>query len=191
MNNYPIIAETLLTRVAVLPDVERIHSIIQSYVDPEAREITLLPRTIPELSENVRDFVVAEQDGKIVGCGALHLYGMHLAEIRSIAVSRESKGRGVGRALVNALLQEAQRQSVTCVCLFTRTPEFFARLGFQVAQREMLPDKIYKDCVTCPRLNDCNETAMVLGKIPTNANSLRDPQIAIPLVKLPLVKIKG
>ncbi len=189
MNNYPLIAETVLTRVAVLPDVERIHSIIQSYVDPEAREITLLPRTIQELCENVRDFVVAEQDGKIVGCGALHLYGMHLAEIRSIAVSRESKGRGVGRALVSALLQEAQRQSVTCVCLFTRTPEFFARLGFQVAQREMLPDKIYKDCVTCPRLNDCNEIAMVLGKIPTNSNSLRDPQISIPLL-IPLVKIE-
>lgn len=184
MNKYPIIAETVLTRVAVLPDVERIHAIIQSYVEPEAREITLLPRTIPELCENVRDFVVAKQDGKIVGCGALHLYGMHLAEIRSIAVSRESKGRGVGRALVTALLQEARRQSVTCVCLFTRTPEFFARLGFQVAQREMLPDKIYKDCVTCPRLSDCNETAMVLGKIPTNSNSLRDPQISIPLVKI-------
>src|ERR1700722_3063190 len=136
MNNYPIISETLLPRVAVLPDVERIHSIIQSYVAPEAREITLLPRTIPELCENVRDFVVAEQDGQIVGCGALHLYGMHLAEIRSIAVSRESKGRGIGRALVNALLAESHRQSVTCVCLFTTTPQFFAHLGFEVAQRE-------------------------------------------------------
>jgi amino-acid N-acetyltransferase len=184
MNNYPSAATAVQTRVAVLPDVPHIHAIIRSYVDPEAREITLLPRSVPELCENVRDFVVAEEGGRIVGCGALHLYGMHLAEIRSIAVSRESKGHGIGRALVNALLQEAQRQSVTCVCLFTRTPEFFARLGFRVARREMLPDKIYKDCVSCPRLNDCNEIAMVLGKIPTNSNGLRDPQISIPLVRL-------
>ena len=177
-------SQAIQTRVAVLPDVEDIHAIIQLYVDPQAQEVTLLPRSIPELCENVRDFVVAEEDGRIVGCGALHLYGRHLAEIRSIAVLPESKGRGIGRKLVNALLHEAQRQSVTCVCLFTRTPEFFSRCGFRIADREMLPDKIYKDCVACPKLNDCNEIAMVLGTIPTNSNGLRDPQISIPLVNL-------
>ncbi len=182
MNTYST-TSAIQVRGAVLPDVEFIHAIIQAHVNPAASEITLLPRTIPELCENVRDFVVAEEDGQIVGCGALHLYGMHLAEIRSIAVAPQCKGRGIGRHLVNALLQEAERQSVTCVCLFTRTPQFFAHLGFEVAQREMLPDKIYKDCVTCPRLNDCNEVAMVIGKIPTNSNGLRDPQISIPLVK--------
>src|ERR1041385_4362158 len=74
------------TRKAILPDVERIHAIIRPYAEIG----TLLPRTIAELSENVRDFVVAEDDGKVIGCGALHLYGMHLAEIRSIAVDRKS-----------------------------------------------------------------------------------------------------
>ena len=66
------------TRKAILPDVERIHAIIRPYAEIG----TLLPRTIAELSENVRDFVVAEDNGKVTGCGALHLYGMHLAEIR-------------------------------------------------------------------------------------------------------------
>lgn len=168
------------TRNAVLPDVEQIHAIIQPYADPG----TLLPRSIAELCENVRDFVVAEEDGHIVGCGALHLYGRHLAEIRSIAVAPESKGRGVGRALVDALMDEARRQSVTCVCLFTRTPSFFAHLGFEIARREELPDKIYKDCVCCPKLSDCDEIAMVKGKIPPNTNGLRDPRISIPLVQL-------
>jgi amino-acid N-acetyltransferase len=173
---------SLRTRSATLPDVERIHALI----DPYARQSTqlLLPRSTAELCENVRDFVVAEQDGRIVGCGALHLYGMHLAEIRSIAVSPQCQGRGVGRALVNALLEESRHQSVSCVCLFTRTPDFFGRLGFQIAQREMLPDKIYKDCITCPRLNDCDEIAMVIGAIPTNSNGLRDPLISIPSIKL-------
>jgi amino-acid N-acetyltransferase len=167
------------TRNAVLPDVERIHAIIEPY----AAEGTLLPRSVPELCENVRDFFVAEQDGRIVGCGALHLYGTHLAEIRSIAVAPESKGRGVGRSLVSALVEEAQRHTVTCVCLFTRIPEFFAHMGFEVARRQELPDKIYKDCVHCPKLLICDEIAMVRGEIPSNTNGLRDPQILIPLVR--------
>jgi amino-acid N-acetyltransferase len=170
----------LQTRHAVLPDVEPIHAIIQPYADAG----TLLPRSRAELAENIRDFVVAEDGGRIVGCGALHLYGTHLAEIRSIAVAPQSKGRGAGRALVNALMDEARRHSVSCVCLFTRTPEFFGHLGFEVARREELPDKIYKDCVCCPKLSDCDEIAMIKGKIPPNTNGLRDPRIAIPLVQL-------
>jgi amino-acid N-acetyltransferase len=170
----------LQIRNATLPDVQHIHGIIQPY----AFEGALLPRSVPELCENVRDFVVAEQDGRIVGCGALHLYGMHLAEIRSIAVAPQTKGRGIGRSLVSALMEEAQRQAVTCVCLFTRTPGFFGRLGFEIARREDLPDKIYKDCAHCPKLTNCDEIAMVMGKIPTNTNGLRDPRISIPFVYL-------
>ena len=101
---------TLRTRGATLPDVEHIYAIIEPY----AREGTLLPRSISELCENVRDFVVAEEDGQIVGCGALHLYGTHLAEIRSIAVPPQCKGRGIGRALVDALMEESRRHKVTC-----------------------------------------------------------------------------
>jgi amino-acid N-acetyltransferase len=168
----------LRTRNAILPDAEHIHAIIAPY----AEKGTLLPRTIPELCENVRDFVVAERDGVIVGCGALHLYGMHLAEIRSIAVAPEAKGLGAGRKLVEALLNEAQRHHATCVCLFTRIPDFFSHMGFSVARRQELPDKIYKDCVHCPNLLCCDEIAMVRGPIPTNGH--RDPAIAIPLVRL-------
>jgi amino-acid N-acetyltransferase len=168
------------TRNAVLPDVAQIHAIIQPYADAG----TLLPRPMAELCENVRDFVVAEEDGRVIGCGALHLYGAHLAEIRSIAVSPDAKGKGAGRALVAALQAEAKRHGVTCVCLFTRTPAFFAHLGFEVARREELPDKIYKDCLCCPKLSDCDEVAMIVGEMPGNSNGLRDPRIAIPLVKL-------
>jgi amino-acid N-acetyltransferase len=160
--------------------VEHIHGIIQPYAD----EGTLLPRSIAELSENVRDFVVALEDGRVAGCGALHLYGMHLAEIRSIAVLPEYKGRGVGRALVDALFAEAHRHHVTCLCLFTRTPGFFGHLGFEISRRQDLPDKIYKDCIHCPKLTCCDEIAMVKGKLPQNTNGFRDPQIAIPLVEL-------
>jgi len=169
----------LSTRNAALPDVEHIHAIIRSY----SGNGTLLPRTVSELCENVRDFVVAEHDGQIIGCGALHLYGPHLAEIRSIAVVPSAKGLGAGAKLVRALMQESERHRVSCVCLFTRIPQFFAHMGFSVATREALPDKIYKDCIHCPNLHACDEIAMYRGEIPKQIGA-RDLQIPVPLVKL-------
>jgi amino-acid N-acetyltransferase len=169
----------LFTRNATLPDVEHIHAIIRSY----SGNGTLLPRTVAELCENVRDFVVAEHDGQIIGCGALHLYGPHLAEIRSIAVVPSAKGLGAGAKMVKALMAEAERHHVSCVCLFTRVPEFFTHMGFSMATREELPDKIYKDCIHCPNLHACDEIAMYRGEMPKQIGA-RDLQIPFPLVKL-------
>jgi amino-acid N-acetyltransferase len=167
------------TREALLRDARQIHDLIASY----SGDGTLLPRTLPEICENIRDFVVVEDDDRILGCGALHLYGPHLAEVRSIAVYPEVKGSGAGRMLMDALLEQANRQEVTCVCLFTRIPSFFARLGFSVAVREEIPDKLYKDCLRCPRLNNCDEVAMFRGELPQFA-ILQPP--AAQLVKLQL-----
>jgi len=150
------------TREALLRDATQIHDLIASY----SGDGTLLPRTLPEICENIRDFVVVEDGDRILGCGALHLYGPHLAEVRSIAVFPETKGQGAGRMLIDALLEQANRQEVTCVCLFTRIPSFFARMGFTVAVREDIPDKLYKDCLRCPRLNNCDEVAMYRGELP-------------------------
>ncbi len=117
------------TRKAILPDAQQIYDLIASY----SGDGTLLPRTLPEICENVRDFVVLEDRGEIIGCGALHLYGVHLAEIRSITVAPWRQRGGGGRMLVNALLAEAKRHKVACICLFTRKPEFFSRVGFETA----------------------------------------------------------
>lgn len=149
-------------RNATLPDAFVIEQLIYVHV----ADGTLLPRSLAEICENIRDFVVVENEGEIVGCGALHLYGMHLAEVRSITVTNKSKGKGAGRVLINALMKEAQKQSVTCVCLFTRIPDFFARMGFQEVAKEKLPDKVLKDCVRCPRQNACDEIAMYRGTLP-------------------------
>lgn len=168
------------TREALLRDATQIHDLIASY----SGDGTLLPRTLPEICENIRDFVVTEDAGRIIGCGALHLYGPHLAEVRSIAVLPEAKGNGAGRQLIDALLEQASRQEVTCVCLFTRIPDFFGKMGFSVASREELPDKIYKDCLHCPSLYACDEIAMVRGKIPEGIE-YRDTLVRpIPLVRL-------
>jgi len=79
--------QSMRTRDAVLPDAEQIHALISAY----SGDGTLLPRTLAEICENVRDFIVLEDDGRIIGCGALHLYGVHLAEIRSITVDPSSQ----------------------------------------------------------------------------------------------------
>lgn len=149
-------------RNAKLPDAIAIEQLIQVHVGSG----TLLPRSFSDICENIRDFVVVENEGEIVGCGALHLYGMHLAEIRSITVTMKSSGKGAGRVLVDALLREAKHQHVTCVCLFTRIPGFFARMGFRVVNKEALPDKALKDCQLCPRQNACDEIAMYMGALP-------------------------
>jgi amino-acid N-acetyltransferase len=152
----------LRTRNALLPDAEPIYELIGAYCE----QGVLLPRSLPEICENVRDFVVVEEQGRLIGCGALHIYGPHLAEVRSIAVLPESQGRGAGRKLMNALLAEADKHQIGGVCLFTRIPEFFSRMGFSVSARESLPDKLYKDCCSCPKLLCCDEVAMVRGVLP-------------------------
>lgn len=140
---------------------------------------TLLRRSYAEICENIRDFTVAQtlpQNGpgglgetRFLGCGALHLYGPHLAEIRSIVLYPEARGQGAGGALLRALLREAEEHGVTSTCLFTRIPDFFTHYGFSVAERTALPDKIYKDCQACPRLYACDEVAMLKGPLPQTA----------------------
>ncbi len=135
---------------------------------------TLLRRSYAEICENVRDFTVAcianeLGEHEFIGCGALHLYGPHLAEVRSIVVRPDRRGLGAGDALLESLLAEADEHQIMSVCLFTRIPDYFEHLGFRVADRTAMPDKIYKDCQTCPRLYACDEVAMVRGPLPNVA----------------------
>ena len=111
---------------------------------------------------------MAESDGGVfLGCGALHLYGPHLCEVRSIVVKPEAKGQGAGGRIVTALIEEAEEHGIQSVCLFTRIPDFFFKHGFRtVEDKADLPDKIFKDCQNCPRLSRCDEVAMVRGRLP-------------------------
>ena len=164
----------MFARSATLPDAFAIEQLIQVHV----ADGTLLPRSLAEICENIRDFIVIEDQGEVVGCGALHLYGMHLAEVRSITIGPKAKGRGAGRILIDALLAEAARQSVTCVCLFTRIPVFFGKMGFTVVEKELLPDKMYKDCLRCTRLHACDEIAMYMGQLPEKTVLATSPHAA-------------
>jgi amino-acid N-acetyltransferase len=151
-------------RKARLQDASNIYELVNSL----SSDGTLLRRAFAEICENVRDFTIAEStQGIFQGCGALHLYGPHLAEVRSIVVRPEAKSKGTGGMLLQSLLDEAEDNGVGCVCLFTRIPDFFFKHGFRVVEdRTALPDKIYKDCQNCPRLYRCDEVAMARGQIP-------------------------
>src|SRR5260370_7733397 len=99
-------------RRVIVTDAEDIQHLIEGFSQAD----TLLPRPLAEICENVRDFHVVEEDGNIIGCGALHLYGVHLAEIRSICVSPELQKKGAGTLLIEALLAEADTPQVSCAC---------------------------------------------------------------------------
>ena len=167
-----------------MPDAVNIFELVNSL----SSDGTLLRRSYAEICENVRDFTIAERlttnpddpahDTEFLGCGALHLYGPHLAEVRSIVVREDRRGLGAGDAILEALIAEADEHEVVSVCLFTRIPDYFEHLGFRTADRDAMPDKIYKDCQTCPRLYACDEVAMVRGPLPNIAVlGPREPQL--------------
>lgn len=131
----------MLARNAILSDAAQIEALVKVHTAAGV----LLPRSFAEICENIREFVVVEAGGEVIGCGALHLYGMHLAEVRSITVRKDRQKHGAGQVLIAALLEKAKEQHVTRVCLFTHIPEFFARFGFLATQRQDRRDKVYME----------------------------------------------
>ena len=144
-------------RKAVLADVPALLDIINGY----ARRALLLSRSEASLRERLADFTVAEVDGRVVGCVALTELGPGLAEVRSLAVREEFGGRGIGHALVEAVVAEASARGFHEVLSLTRRTSFFAALGFEATRRERFLDKLMVDCQTCPMNLCCDETAMV------------------------------
>jgi amino-acid N-acetyltransferase len=121
----------------------------------------LLPRTLNELYQHLRDFFVCEVNGRIVGLCALSLYWEDLAEIRTLAVDEAHGGKGLGRLLVNACLDEAAGLGVRRVFALTYRPGFFERLGFRTIDKRELPQKIWKDCIKCAKFACCDEIALI------------------------------
>ncbi len=143
-------------RKAELRDVPALFKLISRYV----AEQVLLPRPLTNLYEDVWEFTVAEEDGELLGCGALKFYNQELAEIRSLAVDSALHSKGVGRMLTEALMDEAERCGLKRVFALTVAPGFFEKLGFQKAPRERFPIKVFQDCLGCPKYSCCDEIAV-------------------------------
>jgi amino-acid N-acetyltransferase len=155
------------TRRARLQDAHAIYRL----VDDHSHDGTLLHRTYAEIYKNIDTFTVVESaaDG-LIGCAALHVYGPHLAELRSIVVRPGIRGEGAGGLLVKSILAEAKESGIRCVCLFTRIPAFFEHFRFRITKHDSLRDKFVKDCQHCARRHACDETPMVIGELPTQQN---------------------
>ena len=148
-----------MLRKAQQKDVSFIHSLLLSYAD----QGQLLGRPRGEIYEFLRDFIVAEDDlGQAAGMCGLHLIWENLCEIRSLAVLPEKKGQKLGSRLVEACISEAITLGFSQVFSLTYQPGFFGRFGFKEVPKQLLPNKIWADCVKCVKFPDCDETAVLL-----------------------------
>ncbi|MDT8900525.1 N-acetyltransferase [Anaeroselena agilis] len=147
----------MLYRKPTFKDVEAIHKLVNDY----AEKGLMLARSRNVLYETLRDMIVAEEDGRILGVGALHLVWDELAEIRALAVAPETVRKGVGRVLVAKLTEEAVELGVKTLFALTYQPEFFAKQGFNEANKDKLPHKVWKECINCPKFPNCDEIAMM------------------------------
>ncbi len=146
-------------RPARVPDAQAVCDLINGY----AERGLMLHRSLESVYDALREFHVAEaDDGRIVGCAAVDVFWADLAEIKSLAVAPGHVGEGVGRQLMAAALDDARQLGVRRVFALTYEQEFFARSGFDPIDRQTLPEKVWRECIACPKADHCDEIAMSL-----------------------------
>ena len=145
-------------RPASIADAKQIQALVNIY----AGQGLMLPKSLNQVLQHIRDFTVVEREGQVQACAALHVLWSDLAEVRSLAVRGERRGSGLGRLLVGALLTQASSIGLPRVFALTYQRPFFERLGFHQIDRGDLPRKIWVDCVDCLKFPDCDEEALII-----------------------------
>jgi amino-acid N-acetyltransferase len=148
----------IVIRRATLADVEEMHRLINHFAD----QGLMLPKSRNKLYQNIRDFFVAEDEGRFAGCCALHVIWNDLGEIRSLAVEQQYQKNGVGRQLAEAALRDAAALKLPRVFALTYQKAFFERLGFVEVDKTEMPQKVWGECMDCPKFPNCDEIAMIL-----------------------------
>ena len=149
----------MIFRKATTHDIKEIHNIINKF----ASKSLLLPRSLSELYDHTRNFILAldEKNGKLVGVCSLKVSWEDLAEISSLAVEEQYQGQGYGRALLEKCIEEGIQLGIKKVFALTYSQAFFSGLGFREIDKSELPQKIWSDCLKCPKFPECNETAVI------------------------------
>ena len=145
-------------RPAVQADLESIHGLVAANLDAGH----LLPRSRDDIREHIARFVVAEGEGRVVGCAELARLSASVAEVRSLVVDAEHRGRSIGARLVDALAVRAAASGYATLCAFTHDPSHFVRLGFTIVPHIWVPEKIAHDCTGCALFRRCGQYAVRL-----------------------------
>ncbi len=144
-------------RPATIKDAKAINSLVSDYAELDK----MLHRSMADIYENLQSFLVAEQNGKVLGCCCLQIIWSDLAEITSLAVEESKKGTGVGKALVQGAIEKAGGLCLERVFALTLEPAFFEKLGFERINMDKLPMKVWSDCARCPKQDNCDEIAVI------------------------------
>jgi amino-acid N-acetyltransferase len=145
-------------RPARVGDVPAIYELIRTFADRRQ----MIRRSMGELYESIREFLVATDDGgRVIGCVALHVFWEDLAELKCLAVSEAVQGRGVGRKLIEACWEASRELEIKTVFTLTYVAEFFEKCGYHRIDKADLPHKIWNECVRCPLFPSCNEVALI------------------------------
>ena len=147
----------MIIRKATIHDAPKMKELINFFADRG----DLLPRSLNQLYEDIRDFFVVEVNERILGTCALHVNWGDLAEVKALVVDEELQGKGLGKQLVQACLDEARALGISRVFALTYKPSFFKKLGFQDIDKSELPHKVWNECVHCVKFPDCGEVAVM------------------------------
>jgi amino-acid N-acetyltransferase len=146
----------MIAEKARIKDIPAIQKLVNSY----ANKGEMLPRALSEMYECVRDFFVVREDDEIIACAALHVFWSDLAEIRAAAVVEGKKSQGAGAVLMQACLDEGRELGIDTIFCLTYAPEFFEKFGFSQVDKSELPQKVWGECLRCPKFPDCDEVAL-------------------------------
>ncbi|MEM2924062.1 MAG: N-acetyltransferase [Methanocellales archaeon] len=144
-------------RAAKLKDARAIKKLIDEHGGED-----VLKRSLMEICEDIRGYIVGESDGKIIACCNLHIFGEDLGELRTLVVHASYRRRGIASNLVKRVLREARKLGVKKVFSLTTIPVFFQKLGFKKINRAKLHAKVWSECVKCPKFPKCDEEAMII-----------------------------
>lgn len=148
---------SIVIRDATVLDVDRIVELINKH----AEKGLMLPKTPYKIFSTIQNFFVAVENEDVIGCVALSVIWKDLAEICSLAVDDGYKGKGVGKKLVAKCIEKAKKLKLPKIIALTYQNQFFEKLNFKLVDKNMFPRKLWRECLECPKLESCDESAYI------------------------------
>lgn len=149
--------QTICVRQAKADDIHDIHELLDYYGNLQK----LLPRSYDDIQQKLDNFLVVEVDQQFAGCVAIRDFGNNLFEVRSLAVKADFTKMGLGSTLVKASIDRCKLHGSGRLFALTHHPNIFLRLNFKLVEKEIFPEKIWADCSACPKIDDCDEVAVL------------------------------